>query len=462
MKKSVIFVIIALVIIVGVVGYIYFSGDKFVVEDEEWFQKENTLEITQFQAKTSEELEDNHMGRMLQADIYSERHLNYFLDEVNELGLTRIRLSFDWFDWDEAEDKGVYSTHFIDPNQIEAIKKLDEKGIKIVYTLIFWDETIDTETEGEEYSKFKTEEEIQNYLDYVQFIVSNLKGYVDYYEILNEPNHCEGTQQNVKIDDYINLVKRVVPVIQQEDPEAKIIIGAVSDLRQTEPEEYFLGLIESEIMTLADGISFHSMYGTSPDYEALKQYYYDYPSFIQGIKSTSSSNGFTGEYLVDEMCWRTARNPHPDESWIYTEITAAKYYARGIIINLGLGLIAGMGELESGDNLPKMKVVKNLATIMAGATPTNLEIEIQSQATNIEYYTFSLSNGDKLIVLWTDGVAVDDDAGVNADLTSSELNGKQSVAVDVLEGYEQNLIVEENTINDLIVRDYPLVIYINS
>jgi hypothetical protein len=458
-------VILIVVILVGmaVVGYFYFSGERFVVKDKEWFQTGNTQDITKLQPKLSKELLDSRIGSGsdLIADINSEQDVDGLIYQTTEeLGVKWTRLSIDHSDWDEVESTGEYSKHYIDPKHERVITDLTDNDVKIMLDLVYWDEAIQVD---ESYSRFKTEEEIQNYLDYVRFITSHFKGKIEYYEMFNEPNHCEGTQQHIKLDDYINLIKRVVPVIRQEDPQAKIVVGGIADLRQARFKEYLFGLIKSDIMPLVDGISFHSMYGSSPEYDH-KQYYYNYTSFIQQIKDTASAHGFDGEYIVEELTWRTPLTPHPDEIWTYSETKAAKYYARGVIINLGLDLTTGVA-LEGLDVLPQIVgTVRNLCTVMAGNNPIGLLVEIKSEATNIESYAFSLSNGDKLVALWTDGVAVDEDPGVNATLTIPSLLAQKVIGIDVLEGYQQDVVASNNdgnlVIKNLKVRDYPLILRI--
>jgi len=422
---------------------------------EEWFQTGNAQAVTKFNSLKSERLEDNRIGDMWVLDKDVDP---FAVSRTNDLGLKWVRISFDWFDWDEVADNGEYSTFEINSRQKGVIEDLDSKGVNIVYTLLFWDEEI--QPESEEYSRFKTEDEIERYIEYVRFIVGEIKDHVDYYEILNEQNHNEGTQQKVGLDDYVNLVKRVAPIIREEDPGAKVIAGSVSDSRQEEPRQYLLDFIESDAMPIVDGISFHPMYGTSPEYEIHEQFYYDYPSFIQQVKNTASANGFTGEYIVEELVWRTPRTSFPDEPWEYSNAEAAKYYARGIVINLGLDMAAGIAGEEYDHVEPIKTVIKNLCTAMAGATPTELEVEIQSDATNIRTYSFTLSNGDKLIALWTDGVAVDNNPGVSASITLP-ISIQSATGIDVLEGYTQPLTTEGNSIGNLIIRDYPTIIKLN-
>lgn len=475
-NKKLVSGILALVILIsGIVGYIYWEKQKQEPETGiEWFQTGNTLSITQLETKLSEELEDNRMGGVW--DLKPANNLSWclecygndadeFVHGINELGSKRVRLVMGHGDWPDVDwSKGEYSKYYICPNHNKTIIGLAEKDIKIMCGLVFWDSESPGQVEEEGYLRFKTEDEIQRYLDYVKFIVNHFKDRIEYYEILNEPNIGHGTQQYVELDDYINLVKRVVPVIREEHPGAKIVVGATAAFREENTREYLFGILKSDIMPLVDGISFHPMYGeTSPQYDG--EYYYNYSSLMQEIKDMASAHGFKGEFIADEINYRTQRNPNIYEPWTYSEIVAAKYYARGIIINLGLDLTVGLGEMEPGNyNLPKMRLVKNMATVMAGAEPVELPIEIQSEATNIRSYTLSLSNGDKLISLWTDGVAVDEDPGVNANLTVQGITSEDVTGIDVLEGYQQPIVASNENgnlvIENLIVRDYPLILRI--
>jgi len=112
----------------------------------------------------------------------------------------------------------------------------------------------------------------------------------------------------------------------------------------------------------------------------------------------------------------------------------------------------------------KVAAIQNLCNIMGGTNPLTIPIDIQSEAENIKSYSFSLTNGDKLIALWTDGVAADEDPGVKADLTFTNLSGKEVVGIDVLNGYMQSIAVSNENgnliIQNLIVRDYPLILHI--
>lgn len=351
---------------------------------------------------------------------------------------------------------GDYSQFDINECQDEIVTSLAENDITILYTIVYWDENLHTEN----YPDYGDEQEVQRFLDYTRLIVRHFKDRIQYYEILNE------AVAYVDVADYINLIRRVVPVIREEYPEAKIVVGGSSDLRSPDCHDYLFSVLRSDIMPLVDGIATHPMYGTSPQYDGIRQYYYDYPSLVQEIKDVASASGFAGEYLAEEMAWRTTVNPSPWERWEYTPIVAAKYYARGITMHLGMDLWAGIGG-EMYDSIPSLvKVVQNLSASMAGTTPTSLTVNIESEATNIMSYGFILPNGEKLFALWTDGVAVEDDPGVQTTLTFPGLSAQEVTGIDVLNGFEQEMITDVEggalVIHDLLVKDYPIILRLTS
>lgn len=419
-------------------------------------QEGNSLPKARIITRRLRELRDNHIGDMFPLDRHPlpcpPAEEDWSFTHVERLGLKWARLSLDPFELEQARSWRTYSQFDINACQDEIVSLLVENDVTILYTIVYWDETL----HAENYPDYGQEDEVQRYLDYTRFIVSHFKDRIAYFEILNE------ALVYVDVADYINLVRRVVPVIRQEYPEAKIVVGGSSNLLYPECRNYLFGVIRSDIMPLVDAVALHPMYGASPQYDDTRQYYYDYPSLISEIKNVASAHGFTGEYIAEEMVWRTASNAFPDEPWVFSEIAAAKYYARGIVMHLGMDFRTGIGG-EQYDQIPAIvRVVQNLSTIMAGAKPLSLAVEVQSEATNIVSYTFSLPDGDRLMALWTDGPAVDDDPGASTTLTFPGLSAQKVIGIDPLNGFEQELISEtENdnlVIRNLLVRDYPIIL----
>jgi hypothetical protein len=89
---------------------------------------------------------------------------------------------------------------------------------------------------------------------------------------------------------------------------------------------------------------------------------------------------------------------------------------------------------------------------------------IESDATNIKYYGFGLPNGEKLLAIWTDGAAVEDDPGIPLTLTFPDFSAERVTGIDVLDGVEQQIVTEDEggnlVIHGLLVKDYPVVLRI--
>jgi hypothetical protein len=112
-----------------------------------------------------------------------------------------------------------------------------------------------------------------------------------------------------------------------------------------------------------------------------------------------------------------------------------------------------------------LPTTRNLYTVMAGTRPIVYSIDIEREPVNTLTYSFALPIGDRLFALWTDGEATDDDPGESVTLTFPGVSAQQVMGIDVLYGFEQELITEmENTnliINNLLVKDYPIFIKIS-
>ncbi|MFC1614751.1 dockerin type I domain-containing protein [Gemmatimonadota bacterium] len=412
-------------------------------------QEGNNLPKTRLQTKRSEELAENHIGAGPE------------INHVYDLGAKHHRVSLN-----NVEEEGV----FWDISEFEIPLDLDDRvtslaahGVTTHMTLSFWDKANHPGgwTEPRGYSRFQTEEEIQRYLEFVQFIVNHFKDRIQYYEIWNEPEIGRYPLQYIKVPDYINLVKRVVPVIRQEYPEAKIMVGT-NVLRYAAQNYLFKLLRSTEIMPLVDVINWHPFYGETPAYEETKDYYDQYPSLVQTIQDTAYAHGFRGEYNADEVSWGVEGSPHPSDHY-YSEIQSSKYYARGIATHLGLDVIFNFSG-PPPHLVTQYAVIRNLCTVMAGTTTDSVAIQIESDAAYLRSCSFSLPDGDKMIALWTDGVAVDDDPGVAATLTLPWQSAQSVKGIDVINGYEQQLIssVEDGNlvIRGFLVKDYPIFISI--
>jgi len=242
------------------------------------------------------------------------------------------------------------------------------------------------------------------------------------------------------------------------------VVGSII-LPNQSGQDYLYHLIQSDIMPLVDVIAWHPMYGTSPEYEDEREYYYAYPSIVEDIKETAIAHGFQGEFRGDEVGWCSPDEHNPVGCWhMYTNAIAAKYYGLGIAIHLGRDVVVHVGGVAD-HRLETSAVVNNLATVFAGSQADLLPIQVQTTVTNVVSYTFALPNDDYLVALWSDGVAADYDPGVTATLTFSSLIDHSVTGIDALYGYQQQMITDtvggNLVIRDLLVKDYPIILRIS-
>jgi len=428
-------------------------------------QRENDLPRTRLQAKESRDLEDNRIGAhfcslwQLEPEVFPDSVLD--AGNILKLGLKSVRFAINDLDAPKADlSKPEFS---IDPSHDEFITSLADNGVTMTYVLSFWDKEYVAAGGEVGYPRFKKEVEIQRYLDFVRFIVRQFKDRIEYYEIWNEPSMSFAGQW-MEVQDYIELARRAVPVIRQEYPEAKIVVGGTHFLIDPDSHNYLFEILSSDIMPLVDRVSWHGMYGTSPEFDFHRQYYYAYPTLVQEIKDVASGHGFTGEYVAEELRWQTPdqQDTRAGADWpnIYSETKCAKYYTRGIIMNLGI--TDSVTQILLWDKPQWYQTIQNLCAAMAGNEATSIPAGIDIDYAPIAHYGFQFPNGDRMVAVWTDGIAQDDDPGVSATITFPGLVVEKVVGIDVLHDFEQELVFhvesKSTVVRDLLVKDYPILL----
>ncbi len=418
-------------------------------------QRNNPLPMSLLMAMQSIDLKDNHIASFWHS-LWGYYPLTELLDEARYMGAKRFRFAINGGEADKVDwSKSEFS---IDPAHDEFIFSLADNGIQMTYNLTFWDIATWPGGVGAPCPRFKSEEEIQHYLEYVRFIVRHFKDRIQYYEIWNEPNNT-ACPQWIQAEDYIRLVRRTVPVIREEYPEAKIQVGGTTGLAGFDSQTYLFSILESNIMPLVDVVSWHPFYGDSPEHNA--GYYYSYPSIVQDIKDVAHAHGFVGEFEADEMDWRPHSIPADANHPSYGEIAYAKYWIRGILMNLGMNVTAGNLRIPHQSTTASF-AVRYLSTLMAGNEPMDLPVIVQADVANVKSYGFALPNEDKLLAIWIDAKAVDYDPGILSTLVFPGQAGRIAVGIDVLNGFEQQLEATDEgddlVILDLLIRDYPLII----
>lgn len=420
------------------------------------------------ETKPSDDLEENHLGAVM-SNFWQPGDWQYCIEhEIVPMGLKHLRMTINEAEWVTTVGSGLTldwsKPELSIPSELDNfVTELVSHDITIHYMLSFWDKA-NHPNGWEVQSRFKTEEEIARYLEYVRFIVSHFKGRVHYYELWNEPN-AGYPLQYIESADYVNLAKRTIPVINEIDPEAKIIVGSTSGSHNPDSREYLFEILNSDVVPLVDAISWHPLYSDIPNSGRYPEYYANYPSLLAEIVGTAKQNGFQGEFIACEITY-----PGPgcggcdinDPS--FSDIVSAKYTARGIILHLGNDVIAGAGGTSSVRAV-HYSTIRSIANVFAGASAEEFAVEVQTEAENFKVFTFTRTDASKLVALWTDGVAVDDDPGVSSAVTIPDFEGWNVTGIDMLKGFEQNLVASNENgnlvIRGLLIKDYPTIILLS-
>ena len=428
---------------------VLFAGSK--AYGQFTIQEGNEMQRTELTLERSPQLLDNRIGGDFGSDGASA-------DGIFDLGLKWLRVSF-WdsaFNWQRVR-RGP-DEFVVDPKAIEWLESFTPGGVTLVVTMGVGDGV------GREDDMWRmTDAAIDDYREYVRAVVRSLKHITHYFEIWNEPD--TGTPWGgIPAADYSRLVSRVAPAIREEDPDAKVVIGAIGGFwmptvpgygdaaRFTLHQEYLYEVLANGSGRLADVISWHPFYGHRPD----DPYYRDYPTMVEHLMEYAEGLGFTGEYLAEEALWRTVPAGEPQAP--VSGVMSAKYIARSMVMHLGMDVIITVSGMFPGE-CPK--VTRGLCTVLAGAEPIDMAPEITADAEHVRHYAFAFANGDHVIAVWTDGFATDEDATVLGDLTCGTKASK-ATAIDVLHGYEQPLnlvsVNGETSVRGLAIPDYPILI----
>ena len=304
------------------------------------------------------------------------------LDGFIDFGINRLETSIHQgeppIDWDKPETE-------IPPQFDQFIDGLNDSGIAVNYAIHFWD--IEGHARGEvlETPRFKTQEQIDDFLNFVRFLVDHFKGRVQYYTIWTEPDYCGGGQiKCIRTNDYIELARQTIPVIQDIDPQAKVVMAPRVIYWDMES---LLTVLRSEVGSMFDVISWHGIYNQVPnnnfggDY-SYGDYYYEYPSVIEEIKQTAFTNGFAGEFWSTDItiCSQEYPTCWSGQEWelVKTDKIAAKYDARFFIIHLGMDVGVSWGGLEHFTAPWTYPTVQRLNTVMAGGMPVPHSVEFEN------------------------------------------------------------------------------------
>ncbi len=414
-----------------------------------------------------------------------------------DLGLKWVRIGFrsSVLDWHSVEqEKGKY---VIDPRADETITECVSNGVNVVLVLGFtnWLYTPQGHRDPKQAKQIWQTQEgyfgqvpgghgtlpaaegpvmLEGYKNYVRFMVRHFKDRVKYFEIWNEEQFYFPSPAA-----YCEWVKSVVPIIREEAPEARILLGGMHPGKGGGVDREFLeACLKEGVGKLIDVIAWHPFYGADPESPQFR----NYASDVKDIKKLAESYGFRGEYHANEYTWSA---PYPAGNRpVVSELVKAKYVARLTLTHVGLDVASFFNRTwqDQGVNLdntlfrntfsadpinplqpqPAYYVLRTLSTILDSVTPAQIDVELSNREKSFETVGLKTENGDFLLAIWIPGRASDDSLDITTDIILPHTQFQQATGIDVLNGSEQVLRSSKSKgkpiLKGMLIKDYPIVI----
>ena len=414
-----------------------------------------------------------------------------------DLGLKWVRVAYDGkvLNWHSVEqEKGKY---VIDPMADETITECVRNGVNVVLVLGFtnWLYTPEGHRDPKQAKQIWETQEgwygqipgghgtlpaatvpgmLEGYKNYVRFMTRHFKDRVKYFEIWNEERmYFPGPTA------YCEWVKSVVPIIREEAPEAKILLGGMNPPKGGGADREFLeACLREGVGKLVDVIAWHPFYGTDPESPQYKNYAND----VKDIKKLAESYGFRGEYHANEFSWG-APYPAGDRPAV-SELVKAKYIARLTLTHIGLDVTSFYCETWSDQSTnwdlglfrntfsadpinpqqPQVAyyVMRTLSTILNSVTSAQIDVEFSNKEKSFETVGLKTENGDLILAVWIPGRASDDSPDIKTDIIFPHTQFQQATGIDVLNGTEQILQPSKSkgksTLKGMLIKDYSIVI----
>jgi len=409
---------------------------------------------------------------------------------------TRVGYDMSLFQWAYVErEKGKLH---VDDRAEAAVTEAVKNGLQVVMTLDKgnWlyaptprklDRTrdlIETYSNNPGWQKIVLEyqPQLDGYLDYVRFMVRQFKGRVKVFEAWNEwgPYSYEEGKK------YARLLKRVIPIIRQEDPQAKIM-PASSGWLIADDFGFFKALGDEGLLSQVDVIGFHPFYDPSPLDPYLMSFASDFPRF----KKMMEGYGFKGSYIASEWDFFSAYPPSDLPGYVnreaHSEMQKAIYSARLAttfahlnIINLwnetfqtmetmrGLSLLRNTFPNEvicPTQPEPVYYMARTLSTALEDVKGYDLPVAFSNDRREVTHCGFLRGNGERLLALWLPGVAEErgeEGTFLATDVVLKGVKGRNASIIDVLNGTEQPLVADQSAegmlFRNIRVQEWPLII----
>ena len=236
-------------------------------------------------------------------------------------GCTYIRTGISW----ETVEPTVGRGYSIPQRWLEYIDELDAQGIHMIFEFGF---THDSGYWRWAHDRTMTDEQLDAFIGYVRYLVTNLKDKVHVWELWNEPEAW------VTAETYVRAMNATRAAVKEIDPDATIIGGGLSGNAWYSAPAWVKTILTAEM----DALSFHPYNAPrSPETTVSGQWGLGVLDSIAMQKSmVREIKGKDLPLWITEMGWRTgSANPSSQ----IPELTMAEYLVRFNVLALSDPLV---------------------------------------------------------------------------------------------------------------------------
>ncbi len=315
------------------------------------------------------------------------------LDLIKAAGFKLIRTDFLWHNIEK--EKGVYDFNVFD----QLLPELTKRDLRAILILDYGNPLYNTT-----YS-ISTDSARQAFKNFAAAAAARYQSHRVIWEIWNEPDCVYFWNPQPSIDDYMNLVKTVIPAIKEADPKAVVIAPAVGELFA--PYTFLKDCFQRGLLNLVDAVSVHPYRPFPPESVVT-----DYANLRNLIKKYDSQKADL-PIISGEWGYSSAEEGS-------NESIQAKYLMRMFLINLSQGISVSIwydwrndgpspsdrdhnwGLITFTESLPKKshQAFQTMITQLAKAT----FVKRLSYPADPEVYLLQFNRTDstkKLIIAWT-------------------------------------------------------------
>ena len=383
---------------------------------------------------------------------------NIYKDYVGELGVKYARLQSGWAKCEK--EKGKYRFEWLD----SCVYGLAEQSVEPWICLCYGNPLYGSGTRlGAKI--FTDEKTMDAWLKYIEATVKRYKDIVKLWEVWNEPNGGNGSQE------YADLLMKTAEIIKQVQPESKILGLSLAGIPLKFTEEVFEILKTNNKLNLVDYLSYHP-YNRNPDdsYTEVEKLKAMAHSYNPAIKLFQGENG-----CPSQLEWTHALAYYP-----WTEISQAKWFMRRMagdkvrdiptsiftVIDLryynmlqSFGLIRSNLLHEIIYKRPSYYGVQHMVSFFDDTVKPVGEMEYSSNAYRKMTIAGFRKEGDPVALVWyKDQIPGDELKWDLVSLTIKEMNFKDPVYVEMISGkvYEINKSDWENKGADVVLKNLPV------